>query len=296
MRFDLTDLRLFLNVHDTGTITAGAERTHMTLASASERIRAMEQMLDAPLLVRNARGVQATAAGHTLAHHARLVLLQMERLRGDLGDHGAGLAGHVRMLCNTSALSEHLPQRLASFLIAHPRIAVDLKERNSQQVADGVREGLCDIGIASDGANLQHLHRHAFVEDPLELIVSAAHPLAERRSVSLEEASSHDFIGLSEGSALQDHVSQQARWQGERLRYRVRVRHFDAICRMVGLGVGVAVVPKATAARLARATGVRRLRLIDAWAARRLVLCTRQAPEALPAHALALLEHLRSPP
>ncbi|WCM94939.1 LysR family transcriptional regulator [Acidovorax sp. NCPPB 2350] len=290
MRFDLTDLQLFLHVHEAGTITAGAERTHLSLASASERIVAMEQALGAPLLVRGPRGVRATAAGQTLAHHARAVLQQMERLRGELG---AGLSGHVRMLCNTSAMSEHLPGPLAAFLAAHPRTAVDAQERGSDDVADGVRDGLCDIGIASRATDLQGLAVRPFVADPLVLVVPRGHRLAARGAIALADAADEDFAGLPEDSALQAHLARQARRQGQRLRYRARLQHVDAVCRLVGLGAGlVAVVPRASALRLARSTRVQRVALTDPWAARELVLCVRADADALPAHARALLDHL----
>ncbi len=297
MRFDLTDLRLFLHVHEAGTITAGAERAHLALASASERLLAMEQALGAPLLVRGRRGVQATPAGQTLAHHARIVLQQMEQLRGELGAHGSGLAGHVRLLCNTSAMSEHLPAPLAAFLAAHPRIAVDAQERSSDGVADGVRDGLCDIGIASRSTDLQGLAVLPFVADPLDLVVPRGHPLAGRTRIALADAVQEDFAGLPDDSALQVHLARQARRQGQRLRYRARLQHVDAVCRLVGLGAGlVAIVPRAAAVRLARSTGIRRVGLSDAWAARELVLCVRAdegaGPGALPRHARALLDHL----
>ena len=103
--FDLTDLRLFLHVQEAGTITGGAAASHMTLASASERIRGMEDSLGSPLLSRARRGVQLTPAGRTLAHHAQLVLRQIDQLQGEMGDYGAGIKGHVRLLCNSSALA-----------------------------------------------------------------------------------------------------------------------------------------------------------------------------------------------
>src|SRR5579864_6673507 len=115
MRFDLTDLRLFVNIVEKGTITGGAAQTHMTLASASQRVIGMEESLGTPLLLRTKQGVKPTEAGRTLAHHARLVLLQMERMRGELSEYGAGLNGHVRLLCNTSAMTEHLPEALSGF-------------------------------------------------------------------------------------------------------------------------------------------------------------------------------------
>ena len=67
MRFDLVDLRLFLFVVEAANITHGATRAGMALASASERIRLMEENRGTPLLER--RGVRATAAGAALAHH-----------------------------------------------------------------------------------------------------------------------------------------------------------------------------------------------------------------------------------
>jgi len=291
MRFDLTDLRLVLHVQEAGTITAGAARAHMTLASASERIRGMEASLGVPLMTRGRRGVALTPAGLALAHHARVVLQQMERMRGELAEYGKGLKGHVRLLCNTAAISEHLPELLAAFLARHPRVSVDVEERGSHEIADAVRRGLCDIGVVADSADLQGLQTHPFRPDPLVLVVPTGHPLARRRAVPLAQAAHLDFVGLAQGSALQEHIGHHARRAGRVLSYRVRLRSFEAICRMVGQGIGVAVVPKAAAARYGRSAGVRQVALADGWAERELRICVRDEA-ALPAHAQQMLRHL----
>src|SRR5262245_65560545 len=122
MRFDLTDLKLFLHVIEAGSITAGAERMHLALAAASTRIRNMEIELGTPLLSRDRQGVQPTPAGRTLIHHARALLQQVERMRGELGEYADGLKGHVRLLSNTNALTEFLPEPLSNFLAAHPQV------------------------------------------------------------------------------------------------------------------------------------------------------------------------------
>ncbi|WP_163021714.1 LysR family transcriptional regulator, partial [Pseudomonas viridiflava] len=80
MHFDLTDLRLFQHVIETGSITAAATRSHLSLPSASARVRAMEASLQAPLLERGRRGVTPTPAGKALAQHARVILQQVERM------------------------------------------------------------------------------------------------------------------------------------------------------------------------------------------------------------------------
>jgi len=291
MRFDLTDLRLFLHVVEAGSLTAGAERTHMTLASASQRVRGMEGALGSPLLLRHAQGVTPTEAGRTLLHHARVVLAQMEQLHGELGDYGTGLKGHVRVQCNTSAMTEHLPEPLSRFLALHPRVSVDLEERASQDIVDALHGSLCDIGIVSDAVDVAGLAQFEFRRDDLVLVVPRGHALARRRRVALADVVDSEFIGLANGSPLQEHIAWHARRMGKRLNYRVRVRSFESVCGMVEQGIGVGIVPFTAAGRCAATMKIRHIALTDDWAARKLLACVRQMDELSP-NARRLLQHL----
>src|SRR5271163_452028 len=149
MRFDLTDLRLFLHVVEAGSITHGAERMHLAVAAASTRIRNMETTLGTSLLHRERQGVQPTEAGRTLLHHARVLLQQAERMRGDLAEYADGLRGQVRLMSNTNALTEFLPEPLSAFLAAHPQVNIDLEERPSAEIVAAVADGTADIGIVA---------------------------------------------------------------------------------------------------------------------------------------------------
>ena len=80
MRYDLDDLRLFTHVAAEGSITGGARVMHLSLPSASARVRALEAQAGVPLLIRERRGVRLTPAGATLARHAREVLAETTRL------------------------------------------------------------------------------------------------------------------------------------------------------------------------------------------------------------------------
>ncbi|MER6984870.1 LysR family transcriptional regulator, partial [Streptomyces carpinensis] len=66
MRYDLDDLRLFLHIVTEGSITAGAHRMHLSLPSASARVRSLEHHAGVALLIRGRRGVRPTPAGTTL--------------------------------------------------------------------------------------------------------------------------------------------------------------------------------------------------------------------------------------
>jgi DNA-binding transcriptional LysR family regulator len=293
MRFDLTDLRLFLHVAEAGSITHGADRANMALASASARVRGMEKALGVPLLERGRRGVRPTPAGRALVHHARVVLRQLERMRGELGDYARGLKGHVRLLSNTAALTEFLPETLAAFLAAHPNVDIDLEERLSDEIVGAVAEGLADAGIVADAVDLAELETFPFRIDRLVLVVPRDHPLACHRQLAFREVLDQEFVGLSRGSALQEYLGRHAARAGRALKLRVRLSSFDAVCRMVEHGVGLGVIPEAAARRCRRSMAIRTVRLTDAWALRHLTVCVRRFDE-LPAHARQLIEHLRA--
>ena len=292
VRFDLTDLRLFLHTAEAGSITAGAERAHLTLASASARIRGMEDTLGVPLLTRNRRGVETTAAGRTLVHHARVVLQQMDRMRGELSEYARGLKGYVRLLSNTAAMTEFLPETLSAFLAAHPEVDIDLEELVSHEIVEAIAQGRADIGIVNDAVDLSGLETFPFRHDRLVLVTARDHPLADRRELAFVETLQEDFVGLTGDNALQAYLAGHAARAGHRLKYRVRLRSFDAVCRMVERNVGVGVIPEHAAIRLQRSMGIRRVRLTDAWATRLLRICVRHFDD-LPVFARQLIEHLR---
>src|SRR6201991_3645352 len=116
LRFDLVDLQLFVAVADSRSITRGALQVHLALASASARVKGLEQGLGVALLKRGRRGIELTAAGESLLDHARTVMHEVEAMRGDLAAYARGAKASVHLLANTSVLSEHLPKALATFL------------------------------------------------------------------------------------------------------------------------------------------------------------------------------------
>lgn len=291
MRFDLVDLRLFSLVVEAGSITRGAVQANMALASASARLRGMEEMIGLPLLDRGRRGVEPTPAGAALAHHARIVIRQIEQMRGELGEYARNLKGQVRLQANTAAMTEFLPKALAPYLAAHPHIDVDLKERLSAEIVKAVSNGFADIGVISDALDPGALQILPFAIDRLVVVTARADPLAQCRRIAFGEIVEREFVGLSAGSPLQDYLGEHAIRAGRPLSLRVRMRNFEGVCLMAEQNVGVGIVPEAAARRARRTMAIGAVRLTDRWATRRLVLCMREF-EALPPHARRLVEAL----
>ncbi len=292
MHLDLVDMRLFVAVAEARSITHGAERASLALASASARIKGMEAALGVALLERQRRGVRLTAAGESLLDHARIVLHQVAAMQGELTAYARGLKARIHMLANTSGATEHLPKALASFLAKYPAISIEVEERESADIANALASGAADIGIAVEAALPETLDRFPFCDDRLVLIVPLHDEIAQRRHVGFRDVAGRDFIGLTEGSALQNHIAAHAAKLGVRPRMRARLRSFDAICQMVEAGVGLAVIPEAAARRYSHSSRIKTVRMTDPWTSRRLAICMRSR-SSLPRPVQQLADHLK---
>lgn len=293
IRFDLTDLRLFVNIAEAGSITHGAARANMSLAAASERIRAMEDELRTSLLERKRRGIQLTPAGSALVHHARSVTRLLEQMRGELNEYASGLRGNVRLLAIAIVIAKFLPAALETYLSSYPNIDIDLEERPSGDILKAVAEGLADIGIVGDEVDpALGLETFPLGKDRLVLVVPRQHPLNSRRKVAFRDTLLYDFVGLVAGNSLQQYLEDQASRAGHRMRLRVRLNGFEAICRMVESGIGLALLHETVARRCQHTMAIRLISLTDPWAVRHFTVCSRTFG-SLPAHAQRLVECLR---
>lgn len=290
MRFDFTDLSLFVSAVETGSLTRGAERVGLALAAASARIRLMEERLHVRLLDRSSRGVRPTPAGETLLRHARILLADVQVLDAEIADFAGGLRGRVRLLSNTNALAEFLPRALGRFLALHADISVAVEERLSHEIVRAVGAGEAEIGIIAGTTEVAELQSFPFARDRLVLVVPVASSIVTE-ALPLADVLDHPFVGIQEASAIQTYVGGIAARAGRRLRLRMQLLSFDGVCRMVEEGAGLAIVPESAALRYASTMAIRIVQLSDDWALRDLRLCVLDKARLTPIGRL-LLDHL----
>src|SRR3984885_15443865 len=96
---------------------------------------------------------------------SRILMHQVDAMRGDLAAYASGAKASVHLLANTSVLSEHLPKALAAFLREYPDIDVDVEERESTDIVTAIANGAADLGFAAEHALPDHLERFLFSED-----------------------------------------------------------------------------------------------------------------------------------
>jgi DNA-binding transcriptional LysR family regulator len=291
-RFDLTSLRLFTAAVEGGSLTAAAARIGISVAAASKRVSELEEHIGSTLLTRSRQGVTPTQAGRTLYSHAVVVTAGVEQLSLAMGDFSRGVSEHLRLWGNTSAFSGFLPAVLAQYASLHPEVMLDLEDALSEDIVAAVAEGRADLGVVGANTPTGHLETEVCHVDELVLVVPLGHPLDGSGAVTLARGLEHDLITLHRKTSLMRQVSALAEARGAVLAVRAQVRDFDAMCRMVAAGLGIAIMPSLGAQPHLGTFGLRTVAICDLPQKRKLALVMRNRQQ-LSRSALLLVELIR---
>ena len=177
---DIDSLALFVRAGELRSLTKAAEASHIGLAAASRRIALLEHRFRTPLLERSSRGVELTPAGMTLLPRAKALLIEINQMQAEMRDYADGRKGALRILANTSVMTETLPDDIAGFGRDNPNIRLLLEERWSTDIVRGINGAEADIGIIVEGPNTEGLETLVYGTDRLAVVMPADHPLARR--------------------------------------------------------------------------------------------------------------------
>jgi DNA-binding transcriptional LysR family regulator len=290
---DPVSIRLFLATLEEGSIARAAARENIVPSAVSKRISDLEAQLRVPLLDRGAKGAQATPAGQALAHHARQLLQSMDRMQREMAGYVDGVRGVIKVLASVTSLSGELPADILRFRADRPQIEVDLEERVTPAIYRGVREGVADVGVASEFASHEGLQVFPYRRYVLAAVLPAGHACARARRVAYADLLGDDLVELGRDSGIA-HVFDEAAREAQASRtVRARVSSFETICALVARGMGVGVAPLYLKASKERSLGVRFVPLSDAWAQPRSFVAVRDF-ETLPVAVQAFVAHLRA--
>jgi DNA-binding transcriptional LysR family regulator len=277
MRFDFFTLKLFVALAEERSIAGAAAREHVVASAASKRLAQLESDFGVTLFVRHAKGVDLTPAGTALLQRARDILRSIEATEHEVADYAQDGYAHLRLVANHSSLVQFLPGDLAAFLAAHPRVKVDLNERFSIDVARLVAGGVADVGILSSPVTPVGLVVLPYRRDELVLVVPPGHPLAGATNVNFRDTQPYEFVGFFPNLSIEPVYPAVA--SRSRSRVRVQIANFDATCRMVRAGLGIALVPLGSARPHLADGGLALVHLTDPWVHRQSRICHREGDD-----------------
>ncbi len=288
---DIDSLALFVRAAELRSLTKAAEASHIGLAAASRRMALLEHRFKTALLERSPRGVDLTPAGAALLPHAKALLVEINQMQAEMREHANGKKGSLRILANTSVMTEILPDDLAGFCRANPDVRVLLEERWSDEIVRAVMASEAEIGIIVAGTRTEGLETLLYGHDRIAVVMPAHHPLARAPQLRFSDVLEDDLIALESSSSMMRLLTAQAVIAERTLQLRVEVRSFEAVCRMVQAGLGLGLLPQHAASIIAKGLGLVVRPLDDEWAERQMLICVKKERMANSAVA-KLLDHL----
>lgn len=290
MRYELTDLRIFMAIANARSLTNGAQEMHLTAPTVSYRLKNLEAALGAALFHRTPKGMTLTAAGETVYRYCQVVLSNIDRLHGEMGRYTSGVTGLIRVFANSSTLNQ-LPVPLSRYLAAYPNVNIDLEEHLSDETVRAVQENRADIGLVASVVHLRGLESIVYGHDELVFITVPGHPLTKLKRVTIDTALQYDVVSVGRNSSNFLYLQQIASSLGCHMNVRVHVPNFAAALRCVQEGVGITLVPRAIAEPAVNEQHVEMVRLDEHWPIRRQMIVARSMTE-LPDYTKAFVRQL----
>ena len=202
---ELRQLQYFAAVARHGHFTRAAEELYVTQPALSQQVRRLEAELGLALLRRTSKGVELTPAGADLLVHAQAVLAEVADARASMDRH-AGVSRGVARLAATAADAARLPDALADFHAAHPRVQIALRQGSAAEVAALVARGSVDVAVlALPGEPPPGVSAEPLTDEPLRVAVRLDDDLANT-TTTVHALNGRPFILAEPGTALRETV------------------------------------------------------------------------------------------
>ncbi|HST40208.1 MAG TPA: LysR substrate-binding domain-containing protein [Conexibacter sp.] len=239
---DLRALHCFAVAAEAGTMTAAAERLHLSQSAVSLQIAALERRLDQQLLIRRrARTLLLTPAGRRLLPTARDLLAHAEEVqRAALARH-PGVAGPLTVGCFSTAAPFLLPPLLQSFEALHPEVALDFLEGPVPEIETALRDGRCDLAIVDALELSPDVEATPLYSARAYALFAAGDELAARDSVTVEELAAREMV-MFDLPPSRDYLESIFTSAGLRPRIRHRASSHELVRALVGRGRGFALL------------------------------------------------------
>lgn len=262
---DPYSLRLFVAAARTGSIARTSATEHIAASALSRRIADLERAFGVSLFVRSPRGIALTEAGKIALARGTKLESDLQLLVREVKAHAGDICGTLRLYANATAIIGALPERLSAFCRKYPLVDIALHEEISEQVVRACLDDRADIGVGVGMSVPNALESWHFDYDPLIVILPLGHALIAKRKLRLADLGEYPLVSIRTGGALDRLLHERAMACSTPMRTSVSVTSFDAVCRMVQAGLGIAVIPRHAADAFAGKGRLVRRALDESW-------------------------------
>jgi LysR family hydrogen peroxide-inducible transcriptional activator len=238
----IRQLQYVVAVADTLGFHRAAERCRVSQPTLSSQIQKVEDVLAVRIFERDKRRVLVTAAGQAVVAHARRVLMEIDDLLAATTELKDPFAGTLRLGVIPTVAPYLLPFVMPELGARWPRLRLELVEEKTGELLAAVRSGALDAALLAAVDGLDDLELADVLDDPFVAALPPAHPLAKKRSVSLDDLRSERVLLLEDGHCLRSQILSLCRRAGA-AGTDLRATSLATLVQMVSSGAGVTLLP-----------------------------------------------------
>ena len=254
---EFRQLRAFAEVIRQGGFTQAARVLHASQSAVSKQVAQLEQRLGLQLLERTGPHIRMTDAGQVVLRHAEAMLRQQQALLTELDDLAQLTRGELRLGLTMFGGEALFAAPFAVYRERYPGVTVRLMEGGSKTIEQLILNGELDLGASLTPDDPAFDYR-PFCNEPLDVLLPAAHPLADEPALRLEQLADTPFVLYQQSFTLNDRLMRACRERGFTPREGGRSGQADFLVALVAAGQGVLLLPRIVAQSLARPGVVRR--------------------------------------
>lgn len=243
MNITFRQLRLFLALAETGSVSVAARMLHVTQPTASMGLKDITDAVGVPLYEVVARKVHLTEMGHELVKTARAISGEWEAFEQQV--HGIkGLTRGKLKVAVVSTAKYFIPRILGTFCAKYPEIEISLEVLNRDGVVKRLEENLDDLYIMSQPPLNIEIDDEIFMPNPLMLVAPKNHAFANKKNIDISSLKYEKFIFREKGSGTRMSVDAHFKKLKFKADVRLELGNNEAIKQAVIGGLGLAVLSK----------------------------------------------------
>jgi DNA-binding transcriptional LysR family regulator len=238
-------LRVFCAVAETKSFSKASELIHLTQPAVSLQIQAMEELYETRLFDRSGNTINLTPAGEILYKRAKEILALYAEAQQNISEITGAIKGSLSIGASSTIGNYLLPHIIAAFKKKVPQVNISLVVSNTKTITEKLNAGEIDIALVEGDVSKQRFSVETLLSDELVVIMSPAHPWAERRNLPAIELTKEPLIMREEGSGTRQIILKHLEEHGlklDQLKITLVMGSTEAIKGAVEEGIGVSIM------------------------------------------------------
>ncbi|MDH3309957.1 MAG: LysR family transcriptional regulator [Gammaproteobacteria bacterium] len=242
---DISALQVFLAVAEAGSFTRAAERIYLTQPAISKRIAALESEIGTRLFDRIGRGIHLTPAGEALLSRARTVLQELEDVKRGITNLSGTITGELHVATSHHIGLHRLPGPLKRFHDTYPQVRLNLQFMDSEKACQAIAKGDIELAVVTlPTITSAPLKTETIWDDPLDIVVSPGHPLAQERRVKLEILLDYPAILPGPGTYTREIILNAFGSLRDRIQIGMATNYLEVLKMLAAIGLGWSALPR----------------------------------------------------